>query len=83
MARLQARPRPRRPSALKVGDFIGVQGTKQSDGTVTASSIVIEHRGPTGRPVARVAGWPGGVPVRSYRRSGVLAASRPRSLRTR
>ncbi len=28
-------------SALKVGDFVGAQGTKNSDGTVTASSIVI------------------------------------------
>jgi hypothetical protein len=28
-------------SALKIGDFIGAQGTKDTDGTVTASSIVI------------------------------------------
>ena len=35
-------------SALKVGDFIGAQGTKNSDGTVTASSIVIS----TGPPPA-------------------------------
>jgi hypothetical protein len=28
-------------SALKVGDFVGVQGSKNSDGSVTASSITI------------------------------------------
>jgi hypothetical protein len=28
-------------SALKVGDFIGVQGTKNSNGSVTASSVTI------------------------------------------
>jgi hypothetical protein len=28
-------------SALKVGDFIGVQGTKSSDGTVTATTVMI------------------------------------------
>jgi hypothetical protein len=28
-------------SALKVGVFVGVQGTKNSDGTVTATSVVI------------------------------------------
>jgi hypothetical protein len=28
-------------SALKIGDFIGVQGTKNRDGTVTASSVTI------------------------------------------
>ena len=26
-------------AALKVGDFIGVQGTKNSDGSVTASTV--------------------------------------------
>ena len=42
-------------SALKVGDFIGVQGTKNSDGSVTASSVMI------GRPHADGQGhrWPG------------------------
>ena len=54
-------------SALRVGDFIGAQGTKNSDGTVTASSIVIStgphrrlrcrrRRRPTGE--ARRAGSP-------------------------
>lgn len=28
-------------SALKVGDFVGVEGTKNSNGTVTASSVTI------------------------------------------
>ena len=28
-------------SALKVGDFVGVQGTKNSDGTVPATAVVI------------------------------------------
>ena len=40
-------------SALKVGDFIGVQGTKNSDGSVTASSIAIgrpQQMGKGGRP---------------------------------
>jgi Domain of unknown function (DUF5666) len=41
-------------SALKVGDFIGVQGSKTSDGTVTASTVVI------GRP-AQGHGGPGGA----------------------
>jgi hypothetical protein len=42
-------------SALKVGDFIGVQGTKNSDGSVTASSIAI------GRPQRMgKGGGPGG-----------------------
>jgi hypothetical protein len=40
-------------SALKVGDFIGVQGTKNSDGSVTASSVTIgrpPQMGKGGRP---------------------------------
>ena len=41
-------------SALKVGDFVGVQGTKNSDGSVTASSITI------GRPQRAGRGGPGG-----------------------
>ncbi len=28
-------------AALKIGDFVGVQGTKNSDGSVTASSVTI------------------------------------------
>ncbi len=39
-------------SALKVGDFIGVQGTKNSDGTVTATTVMIgraPQRGNGGR----------------------------------
>jgi hypothetical protein len=41
-------------SALKVGDFVGVQGTKESNGTVTASSVTI------GRPRHMGKGGPGG-----------------------
>jgi hypothetical protein len=41
-------------AALKVGQSIGVTGTKASDGTVTASSITIgvppAGRGPSGHP---------------------------------
>ncbi len=36
-------------SALEVGGFIGVQGTRNSDGSVTASSIVIGTGPPPGR----------------------------------
>jgi hypothetical protein len=41
-------------SALKVGDFIGVQGTKNSDGSVSATSITI------GRAFRAGKGGPGG-----------------------
>ena len=41
-------------SALKVGDFVGVQGTKNSDGTVTATTVMI------GRPPQMGKGGPGG-----------------------
>jgi hypothetical protein len=41
-------------SALKVGDFIGVTGTKNSDGSVTATAVVI------GRPTQMGKGGPGG-----------------------
>ncbi len=43
-------------SGLKVGDFIGVQGTGQSDGAVTASSIVISDTAPPGASGGRVKG---------------------------
>jgi hypothetical protein len=43
-------------SALKVGEFIGVNGTKGTDGTVTASTITI------GRPPQRGKGGPGSGP---------------------
>jgi len=42
-------------SGLKVGDFIGVQGTKNSDGTVTATTVSI------GRPPRMGQGGPGGA----------------------
>jgi hypothetical protein len=45
-------------SALKVGAFIGVQGTKSSDGTVTASTIMI------GRPPQMGKAGAGGTPAR-------------------
>jgi hypothetical protein len=41
-------------SALKVGAFIGVTGTKNSDGSVTATSVMI------GRPALMGHGGPGG-----------------------
>ena len=40
-------------SALKIGDFIGVQGTKNSDSSVTASTVMIgrpQQMGRGGRP---------------------------------
>jgi hypothetical protein len=40
-------------SALKVGEYIGVQGTKNSDGSVTASAVMI------GRPPQMGRGGPG------------------------
>jgi hypothetical protein len=42
-------------SALKVGDFIGVTGTKNSDGSVTATTVMI------GRPAQMGKGGPGGA----------------------
>jgi hypothetical protein len=36
-------------SALKVGDFIGVQGTRNTDSTVTASTVVIGRPPQLGR----------------------------------
>jgi hypothetical protein len=52
-------------SALKVGDFIGVQGTKQSDGAVTASRIAIGTGAPPGGAGGRVRGArpPAGAPA--------------------
>jgi hypothetical protein len=50
-------------SALEVGDFIGVEGTKASNGTVTASTVVI------GRP-AQGKGGPGGAAGRGARPAG-------------
>jgi hypothetical protein len=42
-------------SALKIGDFVGVQGTKNSDGSVTASSVTIGRSQRMGK-----GGGPGG-----------------------
>jgi Domain of unknown function (DUF5666) len=42
-----------RAAALKIGDFIGVQGTKNGDGSVTASSVTIgrpQQVGQGGKP---------------------------------
>ena len=52
-------------SALKVGDFIGVEGTARSDGTVSARSIVIGAGAPPGNPGGRVRGSrpPGSAPA--------------------
>jgi len=59
-------------SALKVGDFIGVQGTKNSDGTVTATTVTI------GRPPRMGNGGPGGAAGRGsgVGRAGVDTRSR-------
>jgi hypothetical protein len=48
-------------SALKVGDFIGVQGTTNSNGSVTATSIMISSKalGPMGKGGGHM---PGGSP---------------------
>ena len=54
-------------SALKVGDFIGVQGTKNSDGSVTASSVTIGRpqmgKGAPGGGAGRNGGPPSGGPT--------------------
>lgn len=47
-------------SALRVGDFIGVQGAENSDGTVTASCIVISTGPPPGGSGAARADAPRG-----------------------
>ena len=43
-------------SALEVGDFIGVQGTRHADGAVSAQSIAIGTGAPPGAPGGRVKG---------------------------
>ena len=50
-------------SALKVGDFIGVTGTKNSDGSVTATTVMIGQPTPMGKggPGAMGRGGPGGT----------------------
>ena len=50
-------------SAVKVGVFVGVQGTKNSDGTVTATSVVIGRPPQMGQGGAGRVGAPG-RPVR-------------------
>ena len=59
-------------SALKVGQFIAVQGTTDTDGNVTAKSIVIGAKPPGkmgpgsgGKPGTRPAGGKGGPPTGS------------------
>jgi hypothetical protein len=54
------------PSRLKVGDFIGVQGTENGDSTVTASTVVIGRPPDTGR------GRAGGAARRGAPPSGAL-----------
>jgi hypothetical protein len=52
-------------SALKIGDFISVQGTKNGDGTVTASSVTIgrpPHIGQGGGPTTGGKPPSGGAP---------------------
>lgn len=48
-------------SALKVGAFVGVQGTTQSNGTVSASSITVSTGQPPGGPGRPPAGGRGGM----------------------
>ncbi len=48
-------------SALKVGVFVGVQGTTQSNGTVSASSIMLSTGPPPGGPGRPPAGGRGGT----------------------
>ena len=43
-------------AALKVGEFIGVQGTKNGDGSVMASSVVLGGAPPGGGPGGRLNG---------------------------
>jgi hypothetical protein len=49
-------------AALKVGDFVGVLGTKNSDGSVTATSIVFGTTAPG--PMGHGGRHPGGPPPR-------------------
>jgi hypothetical protein len=50
-------------AALKVGDFVGVDGTKNADGTVSASSVTIgAGRPPGGRGAPPGRGGLGGAP---------------------
>jgi hypothetical protein len=49
-------------AALKIGDFIGVQGTKNSDGSITASSITIGRPQQMGKGGAGGAGGNSGKP---------------------
>ena len=55
-------------AALKVGDFVGVDGTKNADGTVDASSVTIG----TGMPPGGRGGPPGleGAPPGQGGRAG-------------
>ena len=57
-------------SALKVGDFIGVVGTKESNGTVSATKIMVST-GPPGGTGARPAAGAGARPA------GTGAGARP------
>jgi hypothetical protein len=53
-------------SNLKVGDFVGVNGTKNTDGTVTATTITISTSTPTGArggPPGHGTGTKGGAPT--------------------
>ena len=56
-------------SALKIGDFIGVTGTKNSDGSVTATTVMI------GRPPQMGKGGPG----RAGRAGGTTKGGKPPS----
>ncbi len=49
-------------STLKVGDFIGVEGTKNSDGTVTATTVMIGRPARRARAARAVPAGRGGTP---------------------
>ncbi len=53
-------------AALKVGDFISATGTKNSDGTVTATAVMIGGPPPGGGP----GGHPGGKPPAGHNPGG-------------
>lgn len=53
-------------SSLKVGDLIGVQGTRNSGGGVTATSIVIGTAAPGGQSGPAGPGGPGNRTARGW-----------------
>jgi hypothetical protein len=62
-------------SALKVGDFIGVTGTKNSDGSVTATTVMIGRPPQMGNSGKGGKGGPGGATKGGKPPSGAGAPS--------